>query len=136
MHYGGSAWNRNRSDFFSMFVFPLLSFNEYRFSDKINYLKGSIASLEVLWMPLMDQQLPEIVQAVEVPVYMLQGIHDYQTSFEQARLYFDSLQAPVKTFIEFENSAHLIPYNHEIDKFHTIMTEIKGEGQQGSRVGR
>jgi len=123
MHYGGAAWNRDRSDFFSMFIIPLLSFKEYRISDKINYLRGSIASLEVLWMSLMDRQLPDLVKSVDVPVYMLQGVHDYQTTFEQAKLYFDSLQAPEKTFIEFSNSAHLIPYNYEIDKFHTILTE-------------
>lgn len=71
---------------------------------------------------MMDQQLPDLVKSVEVPVFLLHGRHDYQTTFKQAKLYFDSLQAPEKTFIEFENSAHMLPYNFEIEKFVTIQS--------------
>jgi proline iminopeptidase len=121
MHYGGAAWMKTKKDFFPMFIKPLILFKEYTFNDKINYLKGLNFSQELLWDPLMNQQLVDVVKKVEVPVYILQGRHDYQTCFDQAKIYFDSLQAPRKEFIEFSNSAHMLPYNSEIDKFHDVM---------------
>jgi proline iminopeptidase len=121
MHYGGAAWKKTKKDFIPMFIKPLLLFKEYTVSDKINYLKGINLSQEMLWDPLLNQKLVDLVKKVEVPVYILQGRHDYQTCFELAKIYFDSLQAPRKEFIEFSNSAHMLPYNLEIDKFHDIM---------------
>jgi proline iminopeptidase len=121
MHYGGAAWMKTKKDFFPMFIKPLILFKEYTVNDKINYLKGLNFSQELLWDPLMNQQLVDVVKKVEVPVYILQGKHDYQTCFELAKIYFDSLYAPKKEFIEFSNSAHMLPYNLEIDKFHDIM---------------
>lgn len=121
MHYGGAAWMKSKKDFFPMFIKPLLEFREYTVSDKFNYLRGINFSQQMLWDPLMNQQLVDEVKKVEVPVYILQGRHDYQTCFDLAKIYFDSLQAPRKEFIEFSNSAHLLPYNLEIDKFQDVM---------------
>jgi pimeloyl-ACP methyl ester carboxylesterase len=121
MYYGGAAWMKSKKDFFPMFIKPLILFKEYTVSEKINYLKGLNFSQELLWDPLMNQQLVDLVKKVEVPVYILQGRHDYQTCFDLAKIYFDSLDAPRKEFIEFSNSAHMLPYNLEIEKFHDTM---------------
>ena len=69
----------------------------------------------------MSNQLVDIVKKVDVPVYILQGKHDYQTCYSEAKKYFDMLEAPRKEFIEFSNSAHMLPYNLERDKFHDVM---------------
>jgi proline iminopeptidase len=121
MQYGGASWMKTKKYFIPAFIVPLLQFKEYTITDKINYLKGLKSSQELLWDPLMNQQLVDIVKKVEVPVYILQGRHDYQTCFDLAKNYFDSLQAPRKEFIEFSNSAHLLPYDLENDKFHDVM---------------
>lgn len=121
MNYGGAAWKRNKADFYKLFILPLFKFKEYSVEDKFNYVRGMAKTQRVLWDPLMNQQISDLVKSVEVPVYILQGKHDYQTSFEMAKIYFDSLQAPRKEFIEFSNSAHMLPYNLEIDKFIDIM---------------
>jgi proline iminopeptidase len=121
MQYGGAAWQKNKFDMLNLFIFPIFTCREYTLTDKINYLKGMNISLKRLWNPLMNQQLVDIVKKVEVPVYILQGKHDYQTCFDQAKIYFDLLEAPRKEFIEFSNSAHMLPYNLEIKKFHDTM---------------
>ncbi|MCF8358724.1 MAG: lysophospholipase [Prolixibacteraceae bacterium] len=123
MHYGGSAWGKDKKDFFSLFIKPLIFSREYTVTDKINYLKGMNVSLEKLWEPLMKQHLVDIVTKVNVPVYFLHGTHDQQTSYILAREYFNKLDAPQKHFIEFENSAHMLTYNNEIDKFHKVLIE-------------
>jgi pimeloyl-ACP methyl ester carboxylesterase len=121
MHFGGAAWQKNKFDMLNLFIFPIFTCREYTLTDKINYMKGMNISLKQLWYPLMNQQLVDVVKKVEVPVYILQGVHDYQTSYEQAKIYFDSLEAPRKTFISFSNSAHMLPYNLERDKFIDVM---------------
>ena len=123
MNYGGAAWEKTKKDIFSMFIWPLITFREYTVTDKINYIKGMKVSLTQLWDPLMNQQLVDVVKKVDVPVYILQGKHDYQTCYDIAKQYFDSLEAPHKEFIEFSNSAHFLPYNMEINKFHEVMTK-------------
>ena len=122
-NFGGAAWGKKQRDLIDMFILPLFKFKEYRVKDKMNYMKGLVKSQEVLWAGLIDHQLVDEVKKVDVPVYILQGRHDYQTCFDLAKSYFDSLQAPQKTFIEFSNSAHLLPYNNETDKFHRILNE-------------
>lgn len=122
-YYGGAAWGKNKKDFWNMFIKPLIFFKEYTVTDKINYLRGMNVSLKILGEPLMSQHLTDIVTKVNVPVYILHGKYDQQTSFVLAKEYFDKLEAPQKHFIEFKNSAHMLPYNNEIEKFHKVMNE-------------
>lgn len=127
-NFGGAAWGKDQNDLFQLFIMPLFTFKEYLPKDKLNYMKGIVKSQQVLWNGIMDHQLCNEVKKVEVPVYILQGVHDYQTCFALAKTYFDSLQAPQKTFIEFTNSAHFLPYNNEIEKFQRILdTKIPAE---------
>ena len=68
----------------------------------------------------------------QIPVYILQGISDHQTSFSVAKEYFDSLKAPLKRFYTFENSAHS-PIFEEPDKFRSILKEILSEQQKDGK---
>jgi pimeloyl-ACP methyl ester carboxylesterase len=124
MYYGGAAYKCDAKDAFSMIILSALKFKEYRLSDKIKYVKGMKKSFNILWMPLMNEQLCDIVHSVEIPVYFLHGKHDYQTTYCQSKAFFDKLQAPEKTFVEFSNSAHMLPYNSEKDKFHSVVRNI------------
>jgi pimeloyl-ACP methyl ester carboxylesterase len=51
-----------------------------------------------------------------IPVHFLQGRYDYHCPGELAEAYYDTLEAPVKSFTWFENSAHDVFYD-EPDKF-------------------
>jgi pimeloyl-ACP methyl ester carboxylesterase len=42
----------------------------------------------------------------EVPLFFFQGEHDWQTPTTLARPFIESLSAPIKEYIAFENSAH------------------------------
>jgi len=121
MEYGGAAWQKNKYEIYKLFILPIITCREYTVTDKLNYLRGMNKSLKILWNPLMNEQLTDIVKKVEVPVYFLQGIHDYQTCFSEAKKYFEVLEAPKKEFIEFSNSAHYLPYNLEKDKYYDVM---------------
>ncbi len=127
MYFGGAGYQMDKMDMFKMVIKPIILAKEYTFRDKINYVRGLKLTQMLLWEDLINQKLTELVKEVDVPVYILQGKHDYQTCFETAQEYFDSLQAPYKKLIVFENSAHMLPYNQEIDKFHRSMVEIRNE---------
>ena len=81
-----------------------------------------------LWDEIMKTNLFKIIPSLEVPVYILQGRYDYETSYAVAKEYFDTLQAPVKKFFTFENSAHS-PIFEEPEKFDMILKEILLEQQ-------
>jgi pimeloyl-ACP methyl ester carboxylesterase len=61
-----------------------------------------------------------------IPVHFLQGRHDYHCPGELAEAYYNALEAPVKSFTWFENSAHDIYYD-EPDKFNQEMIRIANE---------
>jgi pimeloyl-ACP methyl ester carboxylesterase len=61
-----------------------------------------------------------------IPVHFLQGRYDYQCPGELAEAYYDTLEAPVKSFAWFENSAHDVYYD-EPDKFNQEVIRIANE---------
>jgi pimeloyl-ACP methyl ester carboxylesterase len=85
-----------------------------------------------LWDTIMKTNLFKAVPSQQIPVYILQGISDHQTSYVVAKEYFDSLQAPLKKFYTFENSAHS-PIFEEPEKFETILKEILLEQQKDEK---
>jgi pimeloyl-ACP methyl ester carboxylesterase len=61
-----------------------------------------------------------------IPVHFFQGRYDYATPSELAEGYYNTLQAPDKSFTWFENSAHDIYYD-EPDEFNQILIGIANE---------
>jgi pimeloyl-ACP methyl ester carboxylesterase len=51
------------------------------------------------------------------------GKYDYQTTYNQAKIYYEALEAPKKAFYSFENSAHSPMYD-EPEYFMKIINEI------------
>jgi pimeloyl-ACP methyl ester carboxylesterase len=128
--YGGAI---KKGNFYQEAIKPLLLCSEYTFKDKINYLKGMSFTKHYLWDAIMKTNLFNAVPVQKIPVYILQGTSDYQTSYEIAKEYFESLQAPLKKFFSFENSAHS-PIFEEPKKFEKILKEILLEQQmEGSQ---
>ena len=100
-----------------------LFFGGYTLSEKMKYIKGIIFSLLNLWDKVVYDNFFESSIVFEVPVYILQGKHDYQVSYTLARKYFDVIKAPDKAFYTFDNSAHS-PHFEEREKFIQIIRNI------------
>lgn len=103
-------------------VFPVLRCRAYTFWQKIDYVRGMNFSQTYLWDSAATDYLIDSVPALEIPVYIFQGVHDYQTSYEEAKAYFDQLQAPEKHFYPFEDSAHSPPFE-EPERFVQLLRE-------------
>jgi pimeloyl-ACP methyl ester carboxylesterase len=102
----------------------ILDTKEYTLSEKKAFLSGNMFfSVYNLWQEVMNTNLFNEIDSMQVPVYIFQGKHDYQTPHANAKDFFDQLKAPQKGFFTFENSAHS-PNMEEIDKFNSIVREI------------
>lgn len=89
---------------------------EYTFMDTVNFLRGSMNSLKAMWMSVLESDLRELVPRLEVPVLIIAGRYDYNVPSPLAESYFQTLTAPRKRFVWFENSAHS-PCFEEPQKF-------------------
>jgi pimeloyl-ACP methyl ester carboxylesterase len=101
----------------------VLNTKEYTFSDKLNFSIGNIFSLKNLWLDVINTNLNVSIDSMQIPVYIFQGIHDYQTPYSVAKDFFDNLKAPKKEFITFDNSAHS-PLMEEVNKFNEFVRSI------------
>ncbi|MBY0119706.1 alpha/beta hydrolase [Paenibacillus sp. FSL L8-0435] len=111
--YGGAARliHENR-DYISGFLLN----PEYNGLDMIRFYSGMFSSQDILLKEAFDQNLPDIVDHLEIPTYFVMGKYDYMTTANAARDYFDVLDAPIKDFIVFNESAHY-PQFEEKEKF-------------------
>lgn len=118
--YGGAARliNENR-DYISGFLLN----PEYNGLDMIRFYSGMFSSQDILLREAFDQNLPDIVDHLEIPTYFVTGKYDYMTTANAARDYFDVLDAPIKDFIVFNESAHY-PQLEEKEKFVKWLNEL------------
>ena len=108
------------------FVGDVLLFKGYTFGEKISYPRGSMSSLNLLSDIFMYGNLFESDLSFTIPVYIVQGRYDYQTSHALVSKWFDIIDAPEKKFITFENSAHS-PNLEEPERFVQTVCEIVAE---------
>ena len=118
--YGGAV---KHGKFYPAAVKSLLYCKEYSLRDKWNYMKGMSFTMKYMWNPVMENDLFRDIPSQAIPVYILQGTNDYQTAYSIALDYFNALEAPVKEFFPFEESAHS-PVFEEPEKFEKILEKI------------
>ncbi len=119
IHYGGSTYEKTNS---IKIIKDLLFATEYTLSEKIKFIKGIGASFDALWLDVVAVDLGETIDKVDVPIYIFQGKHDYQTATSVAKEFFDHIEAPSKKFYLFEHAAHS-PHFEEVEKFNAILKE-------------
>jgi pimeloyl-ACP methyl ester carboxylesterase len=84
----------------------LITCPEYTLREKLNYLSGAKKSMLQLWPYIITHDLSQEIPRLEIPVYIVQGLHDYQTPLAEARRFYESLTAPHKAWFELEEAAH------------------------------
>jgi pimeloyl-ACP methyl ester carboxylesterase len=102
---------------------PSLTFRVYSLSDKINLWRAKAQNgVSALWETSLATDLAQQVTELDLPVYFFEGIYDYTCSYTLAKDYFQRIQAPVKGFYTFENSAHS-PIFEEPERSRKILRE-------------
>lgn len=119
--YGIGMVHENAS--MSDMVNDLLLFEGYTLPEKINYVRGSIFSLNHSFNETIRGNLFDSSTSFKVPVYITHGKYDYQVSYDLAKKYIETIDAPRKGLFTFDNSAHS-PNMEEPDKFVQIIRDI------------
>ena len=105
------------------FILPALATStEYTLMDRINFFRGIFGSMKALWPELLTVDLFERVPALAVPVFFVEGRHDFESPSSIAARYFEGLAAPSKQLIWFEESAHT-PNWEERQRFNDLLVE-------------
>jgi pimeloyl-ACP methyl ester carboxylesterase len=106
MHGLGVGTTRDMRSVITGVFLPLWRCRAYTVGEKIAVWRGMAWSRRFLWDEVLRTDLANNVNRLEIPVYFFIGRHDYTTNHELARDYFQRLNAPVKGFYTFNDSAH------------------------------
>jgi len=85
------------------------------------YIHANNESLQAMNEELLGLDLVRSTSTIDVPVVFFLGRYDRHADARVAAAYFDTLRAPVKRLIWFENSAHNVPFE-EARLFNATLT--------------
>jgi pimeloyl-ACP methyl ester carboxylesterase len=107
MHRLGIGTMRDMDSVVTGIFLASLRFPGYTAREKLDLWRGRLFSRSFgLWEEVLRTDVAEAVPRLDVPAFFLHGSHDYTASRVLARRYFEALEAPVKRFYEFNDSAH------------------------------
>jgi len=106
MHKLGVGTIREMRSIISGVLVPSFMSREYTLAEKVGLWRGKILSGSRLWNAQLSTDLRAKITRLDVPVYFVHGTHDYTVSYPLAKAYFEQLDAPVKGFYTFAQSAH------------------------------
>ena len=130
MHRAGVGTTREMKSVITGIFLPSWQFREYTVGEKVNLWRGKFYSRSrnfSLWDKMQTTDLTQQVTKLEIPVYFLHGLYDYTCAYPLAKEYFEQLEAPVKGFYTFDESAHS-PIFEESEKVKKILLEDVLEG--------
>ncbi len=121
MHKAGIGTTHDMKTVITGIFFTSLGCKEYTLTEKINLWRGKIYSgHSTLRDEFHVNDLSGIVTKLDLPVYFMSGVYDYTVNHAMAKDYSEQLNAPVKGFYLFHNSAHS-PMFEEPEKFLNIV---------------
>ncbi|MBD0332445.1 MAG: alpha/beta hydrolase [Chitinophagaceae bacterium] len=123
MHTLGIGTMHNMHSVITGLFLPSLQFREYSLKEKVNLWRSKANSgVSIIWSSIITTDLSSEISEINIPVYFFEGIYDYTCSYSEAKSYFERLNAPVKGFYTFQNSAHS-PMLEEPKKAQRILQE-------------
>jgi pimeloyl-ACP methyl ester carboxylesterase len=140
MHGVGAGNTHDGDSVVSGIFLPVWRVRTYTVMDKINVWRGKLWSRPFFWEALLRDDLSSRLNKFELPIYFLVGQHDQTASPTLSRAYFDVIQAPMKGFYAFENSAHSPLFEeprHAVDiLLQDVMTGRNGLADATGPAGR
>lgn len=106
MHGLGVGTTRDMRSVITGVFLPVWRCRAYTVGEKIAVWRGMAWSRRFLWDEVLRTDLAERVHRLEIPVYFFIGRYDYTTNQDLSRDFFLRLDAPVKGFYTFADSAH------------------------------
>ena len=123
MHGAGIGTTRDMDSVVTGIFLPSWQFREYTLGEKVNLWSGKFYSRSrsfSLWNKMQITDLSQQVTKLEIPVYFFHGLYDYTCAYPLSKAYFEKLDAPIKGFYTFTESAHS-PMFEEPEKVQKIL---------------
>jgi len=105
MHRAGVGTTHEMKSVVKGIFFASLKNTEYTLTEKINLWRGKMLLNKNIQLK-MEDDLRKTITKLEVPTYFFSGVFDYTVNYEMAEEYLKQIEAPMKGFYLFENSAH------------------------------
>lgn len=118
--YGGS-WVSPMSDI--KYAWTAIQAREFSWFGLRDILRGGDRSLSALYPTFSVFNAPASFPKLDVPIFFFHGRKDRVVSPDPAKRYLDSLIAPRKGWVWFENSAHN-PHWEEADKYRSEVLRV------------
>jgi pimeloyl-ACP methyl ester carboxylesterase len=96
---------------------------EYTLRDAMNVARGPQYASRHMQYDVIAGSLAEAVKSLDLPVFLFAGRYDYVTPSELGVAYVESLHAPCKRVVWFENSAHF-PFYEEPEQFARAIRDV------------
>lgn len=123
MHSLGVGTTHDMASVLRGIVWPSLTSPHYTPGEKIRLWRGKRSSgVSALWDEMMTIDLADRVTELALPAYFFHGVYDYTVNYQLAKEYVEALNAPLKGFYTFDQSAHS-PIMEEPLKARRIMRE-------------
>ncbi|NLE81891.1 MAG: alpha/beta hydrolase [Rhodococcus sp.] len=106
MHKLGIGTTHDMKSIVTGLMLRSFQFREFTLGEKIDLWRGKIFSGRLLWNQELTTDLTKKVTLLEIPVYFVHGAYDYTVSYPLAKSYYEQLDAPLKGFYTFSQSAH------------------------------
>jgi pimeloyl-ACP methyl ester carboxylesterase len=103
---------------------------DYTLAEKINYWRGKFWSKSLMWKASMTTDLRQQITELKIPAYFLHGAYDYTVAYPLTQEFAARLEAPVKGFYTFDQSAHT-PLFEEPEKVVKVLREDVLAGTNG-----
>lgn len=117
--YGGGIKREEIAN--STFLKQYFLCKPYTLKERINIFRGAMR-VSGLMETVAQNSLIDLAPKLEIPIFIFQGKHDYATTHNQAKNFFEKIKAPRKKFYTFDHSAHS-PFLEEKELFYTIVEE-------------
>lgn len=122
MHELGIGTMREMNSVFWGVFIPVWNCKAYTLREKINIWKSKFTFLPRTRLidELLSTDFSAEVKGIRIPVYFLSGKYDLTVNINLSKQYLNILEAPIKGFYTFANSAHS-PIFEEPEKFKEIL---------------
>jgi pimeloyl-ACP methyl ester carboxylesterase len=123
-NFGGVATNESYNSLVRTLLASLVRSPDYSVADIIRTVRGITATQATLLPELAGTDLVRTMPRVDVPIVIVQGRLDQVAPGQAAQRFHDSLTAPSKQLVWFENSAHT-PHLEEPAKFRDLLMDVR-----------
>lgn len=122
MHELGVGTTRDMDSVITGFFLPSWQCRSYTLKEKINLWQGRFGGTSHGLSVNTSVDLTKAIPKLEIPAYFISGSYDYTVYYGYSQIYLEKLEAPVKGFYTFAESAHS-PLFEEPDKATLILRE-------------